>query len=210
MPTLLPPPDFKPGELEQLGLTGTCELQICRSAGPWSLGTPERIEFSIQNAYLKGASEVNLSAESSNRVRVLQPSRCPSTLCTLRTSSSSLRTYDLFLLYVGCLIPCVYRTVVNEVKIENRIGDAIVHRIIRAHREGTPFKCCIVIPLLPGFTYPVDHSDASAVSSSIAAWQCPNLTHAWTRSVSFCSVRTVPSVEGRTRSMLDCARRGLR
>ena len=53
----------------------------------------------------------------------------------------------------------------GDVKIENRIGDALVHRIIRAHREGTPWKCCIVIPLLPGFAFPVDHSDASAVSS---------------------------------------------
>ena len=54
MPFLLPPPEYKPGELSQLGLTGTCELQICRSAGPWSLGTPDRVESSIQNAYLKG------------------------------------------------------------------------------------------------------------------------------------------------------------
>ena len=51
----------------------------------------------------------------------------------------------------------------NDVKVENKIGDAIVHRIIRAYRDGTPWKCCIVIPLLPGFTFPVDHSDASAV-----------------------------------------------
>lgn len=56
------------------------------------------------------------------------------------------------------------RTVVNEVKIENKVGDALVHRIIRAHKQHTPFKVCIVIPLLPGFTFPVDHSDASAVS----------------------------------------------
>ena len=55
MPFLLPPPEFKPGELSHMGLTGTCELQICRSAGPWSMGTPDRIECSIQNAYLKGA-----------------------------------------------------------------------------------------------------------------------------------------------------------
>lgn len=54
MPFLLPPTEFRPGELERLCLTGTCELQICRSAGPWSLGTPGRIEHSIQNAYLKG------------------------------------------------------------------------------------------------------------------------------------------------------------
>ena len=56
MPFLLPPPEFRPGELTQMGLTGTCEMQICRSAGPWSLGTPTRIEHSIQNAYLKGAA----------------------------------------------------------------------------------------------------------------------------------------------------------
>jgi hypothetical protein len=54
MPFLLPPPEYKPGELSQLGLTGTCELQICRSSGPWSLGTPDKVECSIQNAYLKG------------------------------------------------------------------------------------------------------------------------------------------------------------
>ena len=54
MPFLLPPPEFRPGELTEMGLTGTCEMQICRSAGPWSMGTPARIEHSIQNAYLKG------------------------------------------------------------------------------------------------------------------------------------------------------------
>ncbi|EMD30279.1 hypothetical protein CERSUDRAFT_101639 [Gelatoporia subvermispora B] len=53
MPFLLPPPEFKRNELADMGLTGTCELQICRSAGLWSIGTPERIEYSIQNAYLK-------------------------------------------------------------------------------------------------------------------------------------------------------------
>jgi phospholipase D1/2 len=57
-------------------------------------------------------------------------------------------------------------TTVNDVKIENRIGDALVHRIIRAHREGTPWRCCIVIPLLPGFPSPVEDGDASAVNIS--------------------------------------------
>ncbi|THG97034.1 hypothetical protein EW026_g4898 [Hermanssonia centrifuga] len=126
MPSLLPPPEFRPGELSALGLTGTCELQICRSAGPWSMGTPDRIECSIQNAYLKA----------------------------IQLSEHFVYIENQFF---------ITSTVVNEVKIENKIGDAIVHRIIRAHNEGTPFKVCIVIPLLPGFTFPVDHSDASAV-----------------------------------------------
>jgi phospholipase D1/2 len=52
-PFLLPPPDFNPADLEALGLDGTCEVQILRSAGPWSIGTPDKTEHSIMNAYVK-------------------------------------------------------------------------------------------------------------------------------------------------------------
>ncbi|KAI9464976.1 phospholipase D [Lactarius psammicola] len=118
MPFLLPPPEYKPGELSQLGLTGTCELQICRSAGPWSLGTPDKVECSIQNAYLKA----------------------------IQLSEHFVYIENQFF---------ITSTMVDDVAIENKIGDAIVHRIIRAHREGTKWRCCIVIPLLPGFPFPV-------------------------------------------------------
>ena len=56
LPFLLPSPDFKPAQLEEMNLTGTCELQICRSASAWSMGTPNKTEDSIHNAYLKGES----------------------------------------------------------------------------------------------------------------------------------------------------------
>ncbi|EXJ89749.1 phospholipase D [Capronia epimyces CBS 606.96] len=52
-PFLLPPPDFNSADLEALGLDGTCEVQILRSAGPWSMGTPDKTEHSIMNAYVK-------------------------------------------------------------------------------------------------------------------------------------------------------------
>ncbi|KAF5382453.1 hypothetical protein D9615_003003 [Tricholomella constricta] len=136
MPFLLPPPEFRPGELHQMGLTGTCELQICRSAGPWSMGTPGRIEHSIQNAYLKA----------------------------IQMSEHFVYIENQFF---------ITSTIVNDVKIENNIGDALVHRIVRAHRDGARWKCCIVIPLLPGFTFPVDHSDASAIRIIL---ECQNRT----------------------------------
>ncbi|KZT27381.1 phospholipase D [Neolentinus lepideus HHB14362 ss-1] len=136
MPFLLPPPEFRPGELTQMGLTGTLEMQICRSAGPWSLGTPTRIERSIQNAYLKA---IQLS--------------------------------DHFVYIENQFF--ISSTTVNDVKIENKIGDALVHRIIRAHLEGTPWRACIMVPLLPGFAFPVDHSDASALRIIL---ECQNRT----------------------------------
>lgn len=56
-PFLLPPPDFNPAELEALGLDGTCEVQILRSCSWWSMGTPDKTECSIMNAYIKMIEE---------------------------------------------------------------------------------------------------------------------------------------------------------
>ncbi|KAJ7645486.1 phospholipase D [Mycena polygramma] len=135
MPFLLPPPEFKPGELTQMQLTGTCEMQICRSAGPWSLGM-KKTEHSIQNAYLKA----------------------------IQLSEHFVYIENQFF---------ITSTVVNDIKVENKIGDALVQRIIRAHHDKMPWKCCIVIPVLPGFTFPVDHSDASAIRIIL---ECQNRT----------------------------------
>ncbi|KAM5446647.1 Phospholipase D1 [Microsporum canis] len=52
-PFLLPPPDFNPADLEALGLDGTCEVQMVRSSSMWSTGTPDLVECSIMNAYVK-------------------------------------------------------------------------------------------------------------------------------------------------------------
>ncbi|KAJ7163385.1 phospholipase D [Mycena filopes] len=135
MPFLLPPPEFKPGELTQMQLTGTCEMQICRSAPPWSLGT-KKTEHSIQNAYLKA----------------------------IQLSEHFVYIENQFF---------ITSTVVNDIKVENKIGDAIVQRIIRAHHDNMPWKCCIMLPVIPGFTFPVDHSDASAIRIIL---ECQNRT----------------------------------
>lgn len=50
-PILMPPPEYDEAELAQLGMTGTCQIQILRSSSPWSIGTPNKVEHSIMNAY---------------------------------------------------------------------------------------------------------------------------------------------------------------
>lgn len=50
-PVLMPPPEYEAGELERLGMTGSCQVQILRSCSPWSIGTPNKVEHSIMNAY---------------------------------------------------------------------------------------------------------------------------------------------------------------
>ncbi|KAK4503636.1 hypothetical protein PRZ48_004551 [Zasmidium cellare] len=51
-PVLMPPPEYEQEELDRLGMTGTCQVQILRSCSPWSIGTPNKVEHSIMNAYV--------------------------------------------------------------------------------------------------------------------------------------------------------------
>ncbi|KAG5950297.1 hypothetical protein E4U53_005291 [Claviceps sorghi] len=125
LPFLLPPPDAKFAELESLGLTGTCEVQMLRSASTWSLGIDET-EHSIQNAYIKMIEDSDHFVYMENQFFI-----------------SSTEAYNT--------------------KIVNRIGDALVERIIRAHENGEDWRCAIMIPLMPGFQNTVDEQEGTSV-----------------------------------------------
>lgn len=124
-PLLTPPPELTPEEVADMGLNGTCEIQILRSAGNWSLGLKEH-EESIHQAYLKLIEESEHFVYIENQFFV-----------------------------TSCFI--------DGTEIKNRIGDALVDRIIRAHKEGITWKAVIVIPLVPGFESQVDKPDGSSV-----------------------------------------------
>lgn len=126
-PFLLPPPDANPVDLEALGLSGTCEVQILRSAGDWSLGYPKDLrEHSIQSAYVKLIEESEHFVYMENQFFI--------------TSTETMNT-----------------------RVVNRIGDALVERIIRAHEKDEEWRCCILIPLVPGFQNTVDQAEGSSV-----------------------------------------------
>lgn len=125
-PLLLPPPDFNADDLEALGLDGTCEVQILRSACEWSLGTPGITEHSIQNAYIKLIEQSDHFIYVENQFFI---SSCE----------------------------------VEGTRIENKIGDALVERIIRASQKKEDWRAVIVIPLMPGFQNTVDQQDGTSV-----------------------------------------------
>ncbi|KAI1085219.1 phospholipase D [Whalleya microplaca] len=126
-PFLLPPPDANTVDLEALGLSGTCEVQILRSAGDWSLGFPKDLkEHSIMSAYLKLIEESEHFVYMENQFYI--------------SSTETMNT-----------------------RVVNRIGDALVERIIRAHEKGEEWRCCILIPLMPGFQNTVDSAEGSSV-----------------------------------------------
>ncbi|KAI0101986.1 phospholipase D [Nemania sp. FL0031] len=126
-PFLLPPPDANESDLAGLGLSGTCEVQMLRSAGDWSLGFPREVrEHSIQTAYVKLIEESEHFVYMENQFFV--------------TSTETLNT-----------------------KVVNRIGDALVERIMRAHQNDEEWRCCILIPLMPGFQNTVDQAEGSSV-----------------------------------------------
>ncbi|EKG10756.1 hypothetical protein MPH_12139 [Macrophomina phaseolina MS6] len=125
-PYLLPPPDFNQADLQALGLDGTCEIQILRSACKWSLGTPDRTEHSIMNAYVKSIQASDHFVYIENQFYI---SSCE----------------------------------VEGTKILNKINDALVERIKRAHKNGEAWRAIMVIPLMPGFQSTVDSQDGTSV-----------------------------------------------
>lgn len=125
-PFLLPPPDFNPADLEALGLDGTCNVQMLRSASDWSIGTPGKVEHSIMNAYVKLIEKSEHLVYIENQFFI--------TTCNM-----------------------------DGTKITNKLGDALVDRIERAHRNGDNWLAIIVIPLVPGFPSTVDSQDGTSV-----------------------------------------------
>lgn len=125
LPFLLPPPDFRDQDLVDLGLDGTCEVQILRSATTWSLGT-SHTECSIQNAYVQMIEKSDHFVYIENQFFI--------------SSSEALGT-----LFV------------------NKIGDALVERIKRAHENDEDWKAIILIPLMPGFQNTVAETEGTSV-----------------------------------------------
>jgi phospholipase D1/2 len=125
-PKLLPPPDFTPMELEQLDLTGTCEFQLLRSAGPWSMGFQGITESSILTAY----------------IRCIEQSK-----------------HFIFIENQFFITSCE----IDGTTIENGIGDAIVKRVLRAHKEATEWRAVLIIPLIPGFSSSIDNPEAASL-----------------------------------------------
>ena len=125
-PFLLPPPDFNPADIEALGLDGTCEVQILRSACAWSLGTPNKVEHSIMNAYVQ----------------------------MIATSEHFVYIENQFYISSGEVL---------GTKIENKINDALVDRIKRAHTNDEDWRACIMLPLMPGYQNTVDEQEGSSV-----------------------------------------------
>lgn len=65
-----------------------------------------------------------------------------------------------------CNLICIWSNVVSSTTydkvLRNKIGQAIVERIKKAHAKGEKFKIFILIPLIPAFEGDLASSDASA------------------------------------------------
>ncbi|TRY82551.1 hypothetical protein DNTS_005859 [Danionella cerebrum] len=93
----------------------------------------------------------------------------------------------------------------------NKIGDAIIERIIRAHKENKKFRVYVVTPLLPGFEGDISTGGGNALQAvmhfnyrtmnrgeySIIAQLKKELDEQWMNYFSICGLRTHAELEGR-------------
>uniref|UniRef100_A0AAY5LCX5 Phospholipase n=1 Tax=Esox lucius TaxID=8010 RepID=A0AAY5LCX5_ESOLU len=96
--------------------------------------------------------------------------------------------------------------------VHNKIGDAIIERILRAHKEGNKFRVYVVTPLLPGFEGDITTGGGNALQAvmhfnyrtmsrgeySIISQLKKEMDELqWMNYISFCGLRTHAELEGR-------------
>lgn len=96
-------------------------------------------------------------------------------------------------------------------QVYNKIGDALIERIIRAHKENKKFRVYVVIPLLPGFEGDISTGGGSALQAvmhfnyrtmsrgeySIISQLRKELDDQWMNYISFAGLRTHAELCGR-------------
>nr|XP_046268840.1 phospholipase D1a [Scatophagus argus]XP_046268841.1 phospholipase D1a [Scatophagus argus] len=95
--------------------------------------------------------------------------------------------------------------------VHNKIGDAIIERIIRAHKEGKKYRVYVVTPLLPGFEGDISTGGGNAIQAvmhfnyrtmirgeySIISQLKKEMDDQWMNYISFAGLRTHAELEGR-------------
>uniref|UniRef100_A0A3Q3GAH9 Phospholipase n=1 Tax=Labrus bergylta TaxID=56723 RepID=A0A3Q3GAH9_9LABR len=93
----------------------------------------------------------------------------------------------------------------------NRIGDAIIERILRAYKEGKKYRVYVVTPLLPGFEGDITTGGGNAIQAvmhfnyrtmirgevSIISQLKKEMDDHWMNYISFSGMRTHAELEGR-------------
>uniref|UniRef100_A0A667ZY54 Phospholipase n=1 Tax=Myripristis murdjan TaxID=586833 RepID=A0A667ZY54_9TELE len=88
-------------------------------------------------------------------------------------------------------------------QVHNGIGDAIVKRILRAHREQKKYRVFVVVPLLPGFEGDINEGGGNAIQailhftyrsanlpSIVMFWKEAGFKDQWTEYITLCGLRT--------------------
>ncbi|XP_061651015.1 phospholipase D1a isoform X3 [Phyllopteryx taeniolatus] len=95
--------------------------------------------------------------------------------------------------------------------VYNKIGDAIIERILRAHKEGRKYRVYVVTPLLPGFEGDITTGGGNAIQAvmhfnyrtmirgdySIISQLKMEMDDHWMNYISFAGLRTHAELEGR-------------
>ncbi|XP_028293919.1 phospholipase D1a isoform X2 [Gouania willdenowi] len=95
--------------------------------------------------------------------------------------------------------------------VYNKIGDAIIERILRAHKEGKKYRVYVVTPLLPGFEGDITTGGGNAIQAvmhfnyrtmirgeySIISQLKREMDDHWMNYISFAGLRTHTELEGR-------------
>ncbi|XP_077171610.1 phospholipase D2 isoform X2 [Paroedura picta] len=94
--------------------------------------------------------------------------------------------------------------------VHNTVGDAVISRVLRAHREKKPFRVYVLLPLLPGFEGDIARGGGNSIQAilhftyrtlcrgdaSIVSRLKAVMGEDWKNYISFCGLRTHGQLHG--------------
>ncbi|KAM3579992.1 Phospholipase D1 [Umbelopsis sp. WA50703] len=125
---------------------------------PYLLPKPDFTPYELEKFNFKGTCQVQLLRSSSSwsigyRVKI-EHSIHDAYVKSIEESDHFVYIENQFF---------VTSTVVGTTVIENKIGDALVQRILKAVQDGQKWRAIIIIPLVPGFQNNVDEPEGMSI-----------------------------------------------
>jgi phosphatidylserine/phosphatidylglycerophosphate/cardiolipin synthase-like enzyme len=141
VPFLMPKGEYVAAR-DESSFKGTCRVQMLRSSAQWSSGI-ER-EHSIYNAYMECISKSKHFVYIENQF----------------FSKLTIIWNNLVCLFIFFFL--IVSATTQDKLLRNKIAQALVERIKRAHAKGENYKVFIIIPLIPAFEGDLATKDAAA------------------------------------------------
>ncbi|XP_062988054.1 phospholipase D1 [Elgaria multicarinata webbii] len=167
---------------------------------PKSQTTADELKYQVPEAVCANVQVLRSAADWSAGIKYHEESIHAAYVSVIENSKHYIYIENQF--FISCA---------DDKVVSNRIGDAIAHRILKAHRQNKRYRVYVVIPLLPGFEGDISTGGGNALQAimhfnyrtmcrgdnSILGQLKAEMGDQWINYISFCGLRNYAELDGK-------------